>query len=161
MLPKFNYEAPLTFLVWLTSIVSIIATYIVSYFMIPDLGGDTTLWWKLSSVITCGTLAGALIPEPGQDLHFDGIHSRAGSGYFIARGRRVAQYSLRACRGQLQRVLAGFRHAAAHGRGLRAQHSWSGRTDGGSRGVCFRSGGVRIPRYGSGYDRGRFLWAGD
>jgi K(+)-stimulated pyrophosphate-energized sodium pump len=63
MLPKFNYEAPLTFLVWLTSIVSIIATYIVSYFVIPDLGGDTTLWWKLSSVITCGTLAGALIPE--------------------------------------------------------------------------------------------------
>ncbi len=63
MLPKFNYEAPLTFLVWLTSIVSIVATYIVSYFMIPDLGGDTTLWWKLSSVITCGTLAGALIPE--------------------------------------------------------------------------------------------------
>jgi K(+)-stimulated pyrophosphate-energized sodium pump len=62
-LPKFNYEAPLTFLVWLTSIVSIIATYVVSYFMIPDLGGDPTLWWKLSSVITCGTLAGALIPE--------------------------------------------------------------------------------------------------
>ena len=60
---KFNYEAPLTFLVWLTSIISIIATYIVSYFLIPDLGGDTTLWWKLSSVITCGTLAGAIIPE--------------------------------------------------------------------------------------------------
>jgi K(+)-stimulated pyrophosphate-energized sodium pump len=62
-LPKFNYEAPLTFLVWLTSIVSIILTYIVSYFMIPDLGSDPTLWWKLSTVITCGTLAGALIPE--------------------------------------------------------------------------------------------------
>jgi K(+)-stimulated pyrophosphate-energized sodium pump len=62
-LPKFNYEAPLTFLVWLTSIVSIAATYVVSYFMIPDLGGDTSLWWKLSSVITCGTLAGAVIPE--------------------------------------------------------------------------------------------------
>src|ERR1041384_1281778 len=61
--PKFNYEAPLTFLVWLTSLVSIALTYIVSYFMIPDLGGDTSLWWKLSSVITCGTLAGALIPE--------------------------------------------------------------------------------------------------
>jgi K(+)-stimulated pyrophosphate-energized sodium pump len=60
---KFNYEAPLTFLVWLTSIVSIVATYVVSYFIIPDLGGDTTLWWKLSSVITCGTLAGAIIPE--------------------------------------------------------------------------------------------------
>jgi K(+)-stimulated pyrophosphate-energized sodium pump len=62
-LPKFNYEAPLTFLVWLTSIVSIILTYVVSYFLIPDLGGDTSLWWKLSSVITCGTLAGAVIPE--------------------------------------------------------------------------------------------------
>ncbi len=61
--PKFNYERPLTFLVWLTSIVSIAATYIVSYFIIPDLGGDTSLWWKLSSVITCGTLAGAVIPE--------------------------------------------------------------------------------------------------
>ncbi len=60
---KFNYEAPLTFLVWLTSIVSIAATYVVSYYIIPDLGGDTTLWWKLSSVITCGTAAGAIIPE--------------------------------------------------------------------------------------------------
>jgi K(+)-stimulated pyrophosphate-energized sodium pump len=62
-LAKFDYEKPLTFLVWLTSIVSIAATYVVSYFMIPDLGGDSSLWWKLSSVITCGTLAGALIPE--------------------------------------------------------------------------------------------------
>jgi K(+)-stimulated pyrophosphate-energized sodium pump len=60
---KFNFEAPLTFLVWLTSLVSIALTYLVSYFIIPELGGDTTLWWKLSTVITCGTLAGALIPE--------------------------------------------------------------------------------------------------
>ncbi len=60
---KFNYEAPLTFLVWLTSIVSIVATYVVSYFLIPNLGGDASLWWKLSTVITCGTLAGAVIPE--------------------------------------------------------------------------------------------------
>jgi K(+)-stimulated pyrophosphate-energized sodium pump len=60
---KMNYEAPLTRLVWLTSIVSVALTYIASYLLIPDLGGDTTLWWKLSSVITCGTLAGAVIPE--------------------------------------------------------------------------------------------------
>jgi K(+)-stimulated pyrophosphate-energized sodium pump len=53
----------LTSLVWLTSIVSIAFTYLLSYAMIPDLGGDSTLWWKLSSVITCGTLAGAVIPE--------------------------------------------------------------------------------------------------
>jgi K(+)-stimulated pyrophosphate-energized sodium pump len=60
---KMDYEVPLTTLVWLTSIVSIAATYLVSYLMIPDLNGDPSLWWKLSSVITCGTLAGAVIPE--------------------------------------------------------------------------------------------------
>ena len=57
-----NFEAPLTFLVWLTSIVSVVMTYVVSYVLISDLG-DGTLWWKLASIITCGTLAGAIIPE--------------------------------------------------------------------------------------------------
>lgn len=61
--PKMNFEAPLTTLVWLTSLVSVTLTYIVSYLLIPTLAGDTTLWWKLSTVITCGTLAGAIIPE--------------------------------------------------------------------------------------------------
>ena len=59
---KMNYEAPLTSLVWLTSVISIVATYFVSYLMIPGLG-DGTMWWKLSTIITCGTLAGAVIPE--------------------------------------------------------------------------------------------------
>jgi K(+)-stimulated pyrophosphate-energized sodium pump len=59
---KMNFEAPLTSLVWLTSIVSVAITYAVSYYLIPDLG-DGSLWWKLSTVITCGTLAGAIIPE--------------------------------------------------------------------------------------------------
>jgi K(+)-stimulated pyrophosphate-energized sodium pump len=58
-----NYEAPLTQLVWLTSLVSVALTFIVSWLIIPDVGGDPTLWWKLSLVITCGTLAGAIIPE--------------------------------------------------------------------------------------------------
>src|SRR5271157_5571569 len=60
---KFNFEAPLTSLVWITSVVSIALTYLVSALIIPSLGGDTTLWWKLSTIISCGTLAGALIPE--------------------------------------------------------------------------------------------------
>src|SRR5579863_4184810 len=60
---KMNYEAPLTSLVWLTSIISICATYGISYFMIPSLDNDTSMWWKLSTIITCGTLAGAIIPE--------------------------------------------------------------------------------------------------
>jgi K(+)-stimulated pyrophosphate-energized sodium pump len=57
-----NFEHPLTVLVWLTSIVSVVTTYVISYLLIPTLG-DGTLWWKLSTVITCGTLAGAIIPE--------------------------------------------------------------------------------------------------
>jgi K(+)-stimulated pyrophosphate-energized sodium pump len=57
-----NFEAPLTQLVWLTSIVSVVLTYIVSNVLIADLG-DGTLWWKLATIITCGTLAGAIIPE--------------------------------------------------------------------------------------------------
>jgi K(+)-stimulated pyrophosphate-energized sodium pump len=60
---QMNFETPLTSLVWITSIVSIIATYIVSSLIIPNLGGDTTQWWKLASIISCGTLAGAVIPE--------------------------------------------------------------------------------------------------
>ena len=57
-----NFETPLTTLVWLTSILSVALTYIVSYWLIADMG-DGSLWWKLSTVITCGTLAGAIIPE--------------------------------------------------------------------------------------------------
>jgi K(+)-stimulated pyrophosphate-energized sodium pump len=60
---KMNFEQPLTQLVWLTSIISIVLTYVASYLLVPDLKGDTTLWWKLATVITCGTLAGAVIPE--------------------------------------------------------------------------------------------------
>jgi K(+)-stimulated pyrophosphate-energized sodium pump len=66
---KMNYEAPLTSLVWITSFVSISLTYLISYLIIPTLGGDATIagdptqWWKLATIISCGTLAGAVIPE--------------------------------------------------------------------------------------------------
>jgi K(+)-stimulated pyrophosphate-energized sodium pump len=60
---EMNFEAPLTSLVWITSIVSIALTYVISYFVIPTLGTDSSQWWKLSTIISCGTLAGALIPE--------------------------------------------------------------------------------------------------
>jgi len=59
---EMDFETPLTSLVWITSIISIVLTYIVSDLMIPTLG-DGTLWWKLASIISCGTLAGAIIPE--------------------------------------------------------------------------------------------------
>src|SRR5438874_602217 len=58
-----SFEAQLTSLVWITSILSVGVTYAVSYLLIPTLGGDASMWWKLSTIITCGTLAGAIIPE--------------------------------------------------------------------------------------------------
>jgi K(+)-stimulated pyrophosphate-energized sodium pump len=71
---KMNFEAPLTQLVWVTSIVSVVLTYVLSAVVIPNLGGDPSLWWKLSTVITCGTLAGAIIPEMVKV--FTSTHSR-------------------------------------------------------------------------------------
>src|SRR6266568_1410813 len=59
---KMDFERPLTSLVWITSLVSVALTYLVSWWLIPGLG-DGTLWWKLATIITCGTLAGAIIPE--------------------------------------------------------------------------------------------------
>ncbi|HWA74233.1 MAG TPA: sodium-translocating pyrophosphatase [Polyangiaceae bacterium] len=59
---KVNFEHPLTWLVWITSLASVALTFAVSYLLIPELG-DGTLWWKLSAIISCGTLAGAIIPE--------------------------------------------------------------------------------------------------
>ncbi len=58
-----NFEAPLTSLVWITSVVSVVITFVVSYLTIPTLSGNPTLWWKLAFIISCGTIAGALIPE--------------------------------------------------------------------------------------------------
>ncbi|MGB6868418.1 MAG: sodium-translocating pyrophosphatase [Acidobacteriaceae bacterium] len=60
---QFNFEAPLTSLVWITSIVTIAATYPVTWLLLSNLGGDPTLWWKLATITSCGTVAGALIPE--------------------------------------------------------------------------------------------------
>jgi K(+)-stimulated pyrophosphate-energized sodium pump len=60
---EMNFESPLTSLVWITSVISILITYAVSSVIIPELGGDPTQWWKLATIISCGTLAGAVIPE--------------------------------------------------------------------------------------------------
>jgi K(+)-stimulated pyrophosphate-energized sodium pump len=60
---EMNFEHPLTSLVWITSIVSIVLTYLISSLIIPSLGGDASQWWKLATIISCGTLAGAVIPE--------------------------------------------------------------------------------------------------
>jgi K(+)-stimulated pyrophosphate-energized sodium pump len=69
-----NFEAPLTLLVWVASITSIVATYVASYALIGNVGGNDQLWWKLATIITCGTLAGAIIPEVTKI--FTSTHSR-------------------------------------------------------------------------------------
>src|SRR5882762_5616542 len=60
---QMHFESPLTSLVWITSLVSVVLTFVVSRLTIPVLGGNDTLWWKLGIIISCGTLAGAIIPE--------------------------------------------------------------------------------------------------
>ncbi len=107
---EMNFEAPLTSLVWLTSLVSIAVTYLVSYLLIPDLGGDATLWWKLSTIITCGTLAGALIPELVKVF----TSTKSGHVKEIVTASREGGASLnilvRPGRRQLLRLLDGPRH---------------------------------------------------
>src|SRR5260370_38996316 len=58
-----NFETPLTSLVWLTSLLSMVVTFGISYLLVPSLGGDTSLWRKLSIIISFGTLSAALTPE--------------------------------------------------------------------------------------------------
>ena len=109
-----NFEAPLTSLVWLTSIVSVVITYVVSYLLIPDLG-DGTLWWKLSTIITCGTLAGAIIPELVKVFTSTESGHVQGGRHLVARGRGLAEYSVRLRRRQLQRLLARPQHRGPDG----------------------------------------------
>lgn len=58
-----DFEKPLTNLIWITSLLSIIVTFAVSKLIIPDLNGNTDSWWVLATIISCGTLGAALIPE--------------------------------------------------------------------------------------------------
>src|SRR3981081_1948870 len=60
---EMNYEAPLTSLMWITPVVSSALPYLVSSLIIPSLGGDLSQWWKLATIISCGTLSGAIIPD--------------------------------------------------------------------------------------------------
>ncbi|MBK7334828.1 MAG: sodium-translocating pyrophosphatase [Saprospirales bacterium] len=60
---ELDFEVPLTNLVWITSLLSIAVTFAASYVLIPDLNGNTDMWWILSTIISCGTLGAALIPE--------------------------------------------------------------------------------------------------
>ncbi len=102
-----NFEAPLTSLVWLTSIISIALTYVVSY------ADDSYPWRRLVTVVEAGFdhqlrhIGGRGDSGAGEGLHLDLQRARAGSCNRIARGRSFAEYSLRLRGGQLLRLLAG------------------------------------------------------
>ena len=158
-----NFEVPLTRLVWLTSIVSVVLTYVASYWLIPTLGGNANLWWQLSTVITCGTLAGAIIPELVKVFTSTESSHVQGSRDLVARRRGVAQHPVGVRGGQFQRLLARHEHRRADGDRLRRQHLRSAgqQPDDCAGGVRVRPGGVRVPGHGAGHDRGRFVWPGD
>ena len=159
---KMNFEGPLTSLVWMTSIISIALTYLVSSQMIPNLAGDTTLWWKLSSVITCGTLAGAIIPELVKV--FTSMNS--------AHVREVVTASQEG--GASLNILAGFvgGNFSAYWLGLAMMALMSiaywistfglvvADPDGAGC-IRFRSGGIRVPGHGPGNHSGGFLRPGN
>jgi K(+)-stimulated pyrophosphate-energized sodium pump len=61
-LKMFDFEEPLMRLIWIAAVLSISTSFFMSYLLIGDLP-DTTIWWKLAGIISCGTLAAVLIPE--------------------------------------------------------------------------------------------------
>ena len=157
-LDRMNFEAPLTSLVWITSMVSIVLTYVVSSMIIPELSGDSTLWWKLASIISCGTLAGAVIPELVKV--FTSTESRHVREVVKSsqRRRRFARNSFWVGRRQFFGVLAGHGDGLPHVACLLLQHQLPFRLDAGAGRICIRPGRVRISGDGTGDDRCRFLW---
>jgi K(+)-stimulated pyrophosphate-energized sodium pump len=120
-----NFESPLTSLVWITSIVSVVITFIVSKLTIPTLSGNPTLWWKLAIIISCGTIAGALIPELVKV--FTSTESRHVSevGHVFKRRRGFVEYSLRPGCGQFFGLLARHKHRRPDGNRILFHEPWS------------------------------------
>ena len=119
----------------------------MSYLLIPDLGGDPTLWWKLSTVITCGTLAGAIIPElvkvftSTESAHVREVvtSSREGGASLNILSGLVA--------GNFSAYWLGIVHRRADVDRLRRQHATGlGAADDRAGGVRVRPGRVRLPR---------------
>ncbi len=157
----FNFESPLTFLVWLTSIISTILTYVFSAALIPTLGGDDFLWWKLATIISCGTLAGAIIPEVVKIFtSTESAHVREVVDVVEAR-RRVLEHSFGPGGRQSQRLLDRHDHRRADGNRLPDEHHDQRPDHAGSLRVRLRPGRLRLSGHGAGDDCRRQLRPGD
>ena len=152
---KMNFEAPLTSLVWMASLISIGCTYAASYVLISDVGpAGSMLWWKLASIISCGTLAGALIPE--MTTFFTSVHSRhVREVVKTSREGGFAECSLGSDGRQLRcRVLDRRGHHPADGGRVRNQHDGRVlRHHEGRVGLRLRPGRLRLSGHGPGDDR--------
>ena len=157
---KMNFEAPLTSLVWITSIVSIVLTFAISSVIIPSLGDDTTQWWKLASIISCGTLAGAIIPElvkvftSTESRHVREVVTSAqegGASLGILSGFVAGNFS---------GYYLGLTMVFLMSVGFLFSRLGLGRINDRRACVRLRPGGLRLPGHGAGYDRRRFLRPG-
>ena len=164
-----NYETPLTTLVWLTSIVSVAFTYLVSKMIIPTLG-DGTLWWKLSTVITCGTLAGAIIPElvkvftSTSSRHVREVVSSSregGASLNILSGLVAGNFSAYWIGMAIMGLMAAGYYVSLGIPAITPGAAADGRHHARAGGVRVRPRGVRIPGHGPGDDRRRFVRPGD
>ena len=159
---EMNFESPLTSLVWITSLVSIALTYLISYLMIPELADDGTQWWKLATIISCGTLAGAIIPELVKV--FTSVESRHTKEVVISAQEGGASLGILSgfVAGNFSGYYLGLSMVILMGDRLLRQHlrTCRSRQHAGARGIRVRPGGIRIFRNGPGHYRGRFLRSG-
>ena len=155
-----NFESPLTSLVWITSIVSIAFTYVISSLIIPDLGGDTTQWWKLATIISCGTLAGAVIPELVKV--FTSTESRHVKEVVISAQEGGASLGILSgfVAGNFSAYYLGLAMVLLMSIGYLVSTYGLGSTDDCRAGVRLRPGGLRLPRHGPGHHRRRLLRPG-
>ncbi len=153
---KMDFEAPLTSLVWITSLVSVVITFVVSYLLIPELG-DGTLWWKLGAIITCGTLAGAIIPELVKVF----TSTKSGHVKEVVTASREGGASLNVLAGltagNFSAYWMGLAIASLMGIGYAISTSFPAGTHARAGHVRVRPRRVRLPRHGPRHDRGRLL----
>jgi K(+)-stimulated pyrophosphate-energized sodium pump len=164
----FDFEAPLTHLVWITSAVSIAVTFVASYVLLAKQRGfNSNLWWVLSVIISCGTVAGALIPEftkiftSTNSRHVKEVTncSKHGGASLNILSGFVAGNMSAFWMGLVIMALMFVSYYFSQNPALAGDHAGEVRVRRPDLRVW--SGGVRIPGHGPGDDRGRQLRAGD
>jgi len=156
-----NFEAPLTSLVWITSFVSIALTYLASWLIIPELGGDPTQWWKLDDDHYLRDACGRHHSGIGEGFHLGGLAPHQRNRHLGAGGRAVAGNFVGFRRGKLLRLLPGALDGAVDVHRLPGFARRAAQLNGGGARVCLWLGGVRLSRNGSGDHRSGLLRSGD